>query len=454
MCARILAAQPHNVSALVCRAVSDWARGADIERCIADLKLAAELAPENASVHHNLGTLLASYGESGQARVAFERALEIRPDDAEAFYGLAQNQRFSEETPVVRRMLELYARGALTPAAQEFACFGLAKVYDDLGKADRAMHFCLEANWLAHRDYDMAAERARIADLRAVAASGGLDTISDSGNPTRAPVFIVGMPRSGTTLVETILSRHPDVYAGGEMTTVPEIEKAALTWLRQSRGFDGGPVSALAQITADLYARNAAAALEVVGRKAGRPFRVFTDKTPDNAMRLGLIAKLFPRAKIVHVRRHPVDCCVSNLFMRFSHGQGFAFRQDWLGEHHRHVSEAMALWREALPLEILDLGYERLVGDPETETRRLLDFVGLDWDPACLAPERARRGVLTASQWQVRQPIHGNSVDRWRRYEEWLSPLISALGGPEWIEAEAAAARSAGTEPAPSRNAG
>jgi hypothetical protein len=136
------------------------------------------------------------------------------------------------------------------------------------------------------------------------------------------------------------------------------------------------------------------------------------------------------------VRRHPLDTGVSNFFQRFSAGQGFSTRLDWIGVRSRQVADSMAIWKTALDMPILGIQYEKLVTHPETEARRLVAFAGLDWTDACLRPEQAGRSVLTASQWQVRQPINTHSIGRWRRYEQWLAPMIEAMGGHAWIDAQ------------------
>lgn len=213
--------------------------------------------------------------------------------------------------------------------------------------------------------------------------------------------------------------------------------RALINWLQQNKGYAGGPHDMLRHLPADYFTRNAAAVLKRVEDAAGgRPFRIFTDKLPENTQRLGLIAKVFPRAKVIYVRRHALDCCISNYFQRFSLGHGFSFRQDLLGERYRQVAETMRLWKQTLDLPIMDVSYEALVSDPGPQIRRIVDFVGLPWDEACLSPERANRRIMTASQFQVKQPINRNSVDRWRDYEGWIQPLIDALGGLEWIETE------------------
>jgi tetratricopeptide (TPR) repeat protein len=433
---RLLSQSPNDVSALCCNAMSRWQLGADNGQCVAQMQRAIELAPQVASLRHNLATILASNGELDAACDNFLKAIELKPDDTEAFHGLVQNRRFTEETDLVRDMLGHYSGGRLSQQAQEFVCFALAKVYSDLGKPRGAIHFCIEANWLAHRPYDAERPRADLTELRRMSAAGAFRHIPPGGEPSSAPVFIVGMPRSGTTLVESILARHPAVHAGGEMLHMFDVEQALMTWARQNRGLTGGPHEMLKLVPPAYFKRNADAVLRRVEAAAGKPFKVFTDKLPENTQRLGLISKLFPNARVLYVRRHALDCSISNLFQRFALGHGFAFRQDLLGERYRQVAETMQIWKGSLDLPIMDVSYEALVTNPEPVIRGIVAFAGLDWDDACLTPERARRRIMTASQYQVKQPINRNSVDRWRDYEEWIQPLIKALGGLEWIEAE------------------
>ena len=244
--------------------MANWQLGADIEQCIAQMRRAVELAPDVASIRHNLATILASNGDIQGACDGFTKAIELKPDDAEAFHGLAQNSRFTAETPIVRQMLDLYASGVLSQQSQEFVCFGLAKVYSDLGKPRRAIHFCIEANWLAHRAYDADRPRADLVELRRLTAAGGLRYVPAGDNRSAAPVFIVDMPRSGTTLVETILARHPQVHAGGEMLHMFKVEQTLLNWVRQNKGYSGGPHEMLKIIPPAYFTRNAEAVLKRV----------------------------------------------------------------------------------------------------------------------------------------------------------------------------------------------
>ena len=278
-------------------------------------------------------------------------------------------------------------------------------------------------------------EGAALDELKELARLDAFRKARDSGHPTRAPLFIVGMPRSGTTLVESILSRHPDVVAQGETGEVAEIEEMAYARLGAA-GRRLNRHELMLQLDRDWLAAQAEAMMKRAAARFSAPFKIITDKMPENAVRLGLIKRLFPHARIVHVRRHPLDVGVSNFFQRFSSGQGYSNRLDWIGIRTRQIADSMAIWKQALDLEILDVSYEKLVTDTEMEARRLVAFAGLDWDPACLEPQRTSRSVLTASQWQVRQPIYRRSMARWMRYEPWLGPMVEAMGGFEWIDRE------------------
>ena len=434
----LLKRRPDDAAVVACRAMSMWELGAAVEQCLLDMRRAVELAPQDGWIWHNLGTVLASVGKLEEARASYSRAIELKPDDTQAFYGLSQNCKFTEETPLVRQMLELYAGGTLSQRGQEYVCFALAKIYGDLGRYARSIHFCTEANWVTQRPYDAPRAAADLDELRLMAREDRFRPIKAGavGKGPR-PVFVVGMPRSGTTLMETVLSRHPEVHAGGELFHIADVEQALLAWVREQHGYTGGPYEMLSQIPADFFTRNAAAVLKRVEAVAGgRSFSVFTDKLPENTQRLGLISKLFPQARIINMRRNALDCCISIYFLHFARGNGFAFQQTRLGERYRQVAETMQLWKRSIDLPILDVSYEALVTKPEQTIRRVIEFAGLDWNEACLSPQQATRRIATSNQWQVRQPINTDSIGRWRHYEEWIQPLIKALGGLEWIENE------------------
>jgi tetratricopeptide (TPR) repeat protein len=431
----ILKRFPSNVSALACHAMAMWKAGGDIEQSLAEMRRAVALAPDVASIRHNFATVLASRGDIAEAAHQFGEALRIKPDDTLAFYGQTQNAKFTEETDGVRAMLALHGDDALDAERREFLDFGLAKVFDDLGDAPRAMRYAIEANELGQRPFDRAGETAALAALGELARVDAFRSARNSGHPSTAPLFIVGMNRSGTTLVESILSRHPDVLAQGEMGQMLDLERAAQARLGPAAQGRSRHEVALGLSRDWLAAQAEALMKQAVGRSTGA-FKIATDKLPENAVRLGLVARLFPRARVIHVRRHPLDTGVSNFFQRVTVGQGHSNRLDWIGARTRQIADSMVIWRQALDLPVLDVSYEKLVTDPEAQSRRILDFAGLEWTPDCLEPERTQRSVFTASQWQVRQPIYRSSLGRWTRYEPWLGPMIEAMGGFAWIDRE------------------
>ena len=232
------------------------------------------------------------------------------------------------------------------------------------------------------------------------------------------PVFIVGMPRSGTTLVEQILSSHPDVVAGGELNF----------WGDRLSGWVAPTIGAVEAGALAKAAEDFSAELRRIGPHALR----VTDKTPRNFELLWLIRLAFPDARIIHCRRRPVDTCLSIFFLNFSARQGYACNRGDLVFFYRQYERLMDHWRRALPADrFTEVEYETLVADREAQTRRLIAFCGLDWDEACLAPERNNRLVKTPSLWQVRQPVYTTSVERWRRYEPWLGELRELLPAAE-----------------------
>jgi hypothetical protein len=430
-----LAGDPDNVSAIVCQAMASWQLGESAGAAIEAVRRATVLAPGVASISHNLSTLLASDGQMDEAAAQFMEALRIKPDDTIAFYGLSQNRRFRPDDELIATMAALHESGRLPPAAKEFSAFGLAKAYSDTGDAERAMHYAIEANGIAPRPFDLAYETRAIEALRRLAGEDAFRRAGNSGNISGAPIFIVGMNRSGTTLVESILSRHPKVLARGEASPLPILERAMQ---QQSRGTADRNTLA-ARVKNEWLAVHAQRIVEATQGASHTPFDIVTDKLPENALRLGLVARLFPGARVIHLRRHPLDVGLSNFFQRFSSGEGFSYRLDWIGYRIRQIADTMALWKRAVDLPMLDVWYEKLVADPEAESRRIVAFAGLDWAPECLEPQRTQRAVLTASQWQVRQPIYRGSAGRWTRYEQWLGPMIEALGGFDWIDSEMSA---------------
>ncbi|MEP7240960.1 MAG: sulfotransferase [Devosia sp.] len=421
----VLSHDPENVSAMACVAMASFMSGRDPEGAMKTMERAIALAPEVAILRFNYGMLLAWAGRLEDAAQQFRTALSLRPDDIDAFLQLSLYRRLDGEIELVRAMEAVFERSTIASNDRQRLAFGLAKAFDDLNVPEKAMSYATTGNELTGARWSPRAAEAILVRLRASVAAGEVPHRRASGHPTRAPLFIVGMPRSGTTLIETILSRHPSVRSLGESAQIPDALRAAGGSAYQDASLLG-PSRDWLKARAELMMRSWGD-----GRAA-----IVTDKLPDNAFAIGAISQLFPNARFIHVRRHPLDNGISNYFTHFEQGHEFTTRLDWIGSRARQVAEVMELWTRVLPSAILDVHYERLVAEPEIEIRRITDFAGLSWTDDFLTHERSSRSAETASKWQVRQPMYKTSVARWRRYEPWLGPMIEAMGGFEWIDAQ------------------
>jgi Sulfotransferase family len=326
---------------------------------------------------------------------------------------------------LIDHMRDLAEQPGLDAASRIAVRFGLGKAFDDLGEYAEAMrHYDagnqLRATW---ERLDRAGLAAQMDSTIALFNAETLERAAQSlPRPERPgddmPVFIVGMVRSGTTLIEQILSSHPAVAAGGELSF----------WQTRVSGWrilTIGPAEALTLAEA---ADDYRALLRKIGPEALR----VTDKAPANLELLGIIRLAFPHARIIHCRRRPIDTCLSIYFTNFLERHDFAWNRGDLVFFYRQYERLMDHWRRVLPSgRFTEVEYEAMVANPEAETRRLVAFCGLDWDDACLAPEQNQRVVKTQSMWQARQPLYKTSVARWRRYEPWLGELRELLPAAE-----------------------
>jgi Flp pilus assembly protein TadD len=373
------------------------------------------LAPEHGGTRVLLGKLLSDRGMFEEAVREFTQAIDAAPG---AFERLTAVKRMSDADRPLMNRVRLLAEGAdLDLDSRISVYFGLGKAFDDLGEYAEAMRHYETANGLKARSarLNRAALDRRYAEIIARYSAETLQTAAKSlarqSSPgDELPVFIVGMPRSGTTLVEQILSSHPEVAAAGELP----FWKARLG----DMGISATGLPSLGALS------KAAEDYGVLLRGFGPEALRITDKEPRNFELLWLIRLAFPDARIIHCRRHPVDTCLSIFFSNFWGAQDYAFDRGDLVFAYRQYERLMDHWRSILPSDrFTELDYETLISNRAAETRRLISFVGLGWDDACLVPERNRRSVKTASVWQARQPVYETSVERWRRYEPWLGEL-------------------------------
>jgi hypothetical protein len=397
-------------TALLRQEKSDEARAVLVE--------AAQL-PESGAAAFQLAVAQRFAGLLEGAERSLRVAIAHDPSKVAPYAVLVHNIKVQEsDRPLVEAMTGLVDKADLSMADRISLRFGLGKAYEDLGEYVEAMEHYDEANRLSHLDklkgqsYDRKTHSSGIDSLMKVVSAQQVSIGLPGGSTSEAPIFVFGMIRSGTTLAEQILSRHPHVEAAGEQPF----------WL--SRWGEA--------VTDDTLDPNRLASLghEYVGQLTGvqgsKPR--FTDKMPGNAMLAGLIHLALPNARLIHMRRVPIDNAISIWTTPNAGVSDGGYEKSTLAFVFREYLRLMDYWRATLPADrFLDVDYEALVANPEPQIRRMLEFCGLEWDEACLSPEKNERAVLTPSLWQVRQPIYRSSVDRYRRFEGSLGELGELL---------------------------
>jgi tetratricopeptide (TPR) repeat protein len=381
------------------------------EEGLAQLARALEARPDYTDALVYRARLLMDLGRLDEAEGAARQALAADPACAAAFFALSEIKTFAAGDPDLDAMAALADGEGLDDAARIYLGSALAKALDDAGDVDAAFRRLQEANALKFRSLGygrdaVAQSCAAILARDAVASARGAG--ERRGAP--APLFVIGMPRSGTTLVEQILAAHPHVMSCGELPFMADLAE------RLPRRPDDGTLRALG----DEY-------LDRIRERFGIATPFFTDKTPDNFRLVGLIRQALPEARIVHCTRSPLDTALACYRCLFGDGLAWTYDLGALAHYYGVHARMVAAWHAAFPGEILDVSYEGVVSDLAGNARRLLDFCGLGWDESCLEFHRNANPVATASNVQVRRPVHTGSVGKWRRYEAHLAPLRRAL---------------------------
>jgi tetratricopeptide (TPR) repeat protein len=394
---------------------------------IASYRRSLALAPERADAYSHLGNTLEEIGQAAAAQQAFERAVALAPRRGRFYYQLSEHRQFAAGDPYLAAMEELAGDlAALPPDDRIELLFALAKAHADLAEPQRSFECLVAANMLKHRqiDYDEAATLGSFERIRTTFTLALMHADRDLGNPSPVPVFIIGMPRSGTTLIEQILASHPKVFGAGEL---PEFENAAKCVFGSGDSPTLFPevVPSLSGAALRRIGTRYVAAVTALAPGASR----ITDKMPVNFRYAGLIHRALPNARIIHCRRDPIDTCLSCFSKLFTEGQAYSYALGELGRYYRGYYRLMEHWRGVLPAHVMiEVSYEDVVADLETQARRIVAHCGLEWDAACLTFDRTERPIRTASASQVRRPIYRTSVGRWRAYGRLLDPLMEALG--------------------------
>jgi tetratricopeptide (TPR) repeat protein len=387
------------------------------------LRKTLALDPQNALAHDLLGNLLSEFGRFGEARECFQRAIAIAPLLAGCYYDLVRCRRVTSDDDGLLEQMEVALATPGLEAAQRLRLhLAIGKAADDLGDYALAMqHFdAAEAVRRSSVPFDSAAFTIEIDRLIARCTPELIARASELGSSDATPVLILGMPRSGTTLVEQIVSMHPEVGAGGELNFWNERGAA---WHRSVAAENETPFVPTENRATEFLAKAAADYLGVLRAIAPKAARV-TDKMPFNFIWAGLIHLAFPRATFIHCRRAAVDTALSIHQTHFHPGLAFPTGGAELVAYFRSYQRITDHWRRVLPADrFIEVDYEDLTSAPEPVIRRIIAACGLAWHGACLRPESNPRAVKTPSKWQTRQPIYRTSVARWRRYEPWLGAL-------------------------------
>lgn len=398
----------------------------DIDAALTSFRHSLILHPEDPFIVSNLGTTLKETGREEAVNHMFERAVLLSPDDGEFHYSLATGNTYSRDD---WRLAKLEALAEKLPLldrnGQIHVHFALAKAYEDIGEREKSFLHLEVGNGLkrAGNNYDEANFLRGVRRIKEAFTPELIGRLGGKGDPSEVPVFVLGMPRSGSTLAEQILASHPRAFGAGELPNLP--------LLARGLGPDAGPYFPEFLASMGEGDIKALGAEYVKGLRALAPTATrIVDKLPENYRLLGLIHCALPGAKIVHTRRDAVDTCLSIYSKLFAAEVPYSYKLEEIGRYWRAYDELMAHWRDILPPgSFYDLDYEKLVADQEGETRKLLDFCGLEWDEAVLQFHRTKRVVRTASSYQVKRPLYSSSVGRWRPSADQLKPLLTELAG-------------------------
>ena len=424
---RLLAADPtspsyRNLCAVILSRIGEYQRSGEMYAQL------LEEYPATAKVWLSYGHVLKTEGRIDECIDAYRQSIVHNPAFGEAYWSLANLKTFRFTDADLAQMNKQLADSSLDDENRLHLHFALGKACEDAGDHASAFAHYDQGNALhrANHPYDADLNTTRAARLKKSFSPSFFRERAGSGCDLNAPIFIVGMPRSGSTLLEQILSSHSAVEG---TTELPDI----ISMAKELRGeADSDEIVAYAGVLAD---KSAAELLELgeqylertrVHRKTDRPF--FIDKMPNNFLHIGMIQLVLPNAKIIDARRHPMGCCFSNFKQYYARGQNFSYGLTDMGRFYRDYVELMAHYDEVLPGRVHRVFYEQTVADTEAEIRKLLDYCGLEFEPACLRFFENQRPVRTASSEQVRQPIYREGVEQWQLYEEWLDPLKAVLG--------------------------
>ncbi len=388
--------------------------------------------PSDPDLHLSIAHALKTMGKSEQAIAYYRAAATLRPSYGEAYWSFANLKRYRFTDQEIGRMRAEEAVPPINLADRYHLCFALGKALEDRGKYAESFRYYARGNELKKSEtrYKPASIEYNTRLVQQTFTREFFEARRGSGSPDPSPIFIVGLPRSGSTLIEQILSSHPKVEGTMELADIPRLVQTLQgrdTYDSYKQFWDQYFEALRVRSPAD-FTRDGEQYLTdtLIYRPDRRPF--FTDKNPNNFRNIGLLQLILPNAKIIDARRGAMACCFSNFKQLFATGQEFTYSLEDLGSYYRWYVEVMHHWDRVLPGKVLRVQHEEVVEDLETNVRRILDFCELEFEPACLEFHKTERRVHTVSSEQVRRPVNRDGVDQWRHFEPWLNPLKTALG--------------------------
>ena len=398
------------------------AQSGDPAAAVAGFEQSLRLRPNSPGALLGHGHVMKTLGRQAKGIESYRKAIRLKPDFGEAYWSLANLKTFSFSNDEVAAMEAQVNGGHLEEDALVHFCFALGKACEDRREYDRAFEFYDRANRTQRLrvEYDPVQTQVDHDDIIRVFTPELFDRLRGQGDPDPAPILIVGLPRSGSTLIEQTLASHSQVDGTSEL---PELGRIVRVINRGGRNRYPETVRTFTGADCTQFGRRY---LEATQRhRRGKPR--FTDKMPNNFALIGLLRLILPNARVINARRHPLDSCLGCYKQHFASGQTFTYDLIELGEFYLEYERLMAHWHRVLPGFVLDVQYEDMVADQEYQTRRLLEYCGLPFEPACLEFHKTERAVQTASSEQVRQPIYADSVHYWRHFERHLEALKETL---------------------------
>ena len=422
---RLMAAEPRNPGVRVTHAGILMALG-DVNGSIERYQALLQQMPRDSELHQSLGHAYKTNGESAKAIESYRRAVEVRPDFGEAYWSLANLKTYRFTDAELERMRHYEAQPYLQQADRYHLCFALGKALEDRGDYAESFTYYDRGNALKKEGslYRAAAQERAVNKQMELCTPEFFAERRGWGCPDASPIFVLGLPRAGSTLLEQILASHSQVEGTMELANIPRL----IGSLGSGDKFgDTHYPGVLPQLTAEQCREFGEAYIrDTRVYRTGKPF--FIDKMPNNFRNIALIQLILPNAKIIDARRDAMDCCFSNFKQLYANGHPFAYNLDDIGRYYRSYVSLMDHWDQVLPGRVLCMRHEDVLADLEGSVKRILEYCGLPFEPGCVEFHRTERRVHTASAEQVRRPINRDGVDQWRPYEPWLGPLKDALG--------------------------